>query len=303
MEQTSTATPIALGNAGVLAPGRWRWARALGWMLALFVGAGVLIALVQLGWSALIGKSLLSAHIATILGLSLAYAGYSLAVRYGERRPVDELALRALPRDLIVGVLVGAGMFTLVFASLRLGGWYTLSSPHPSDVANDFAGNLVTGLFEELLLRAIVFRLIWRAFGLTTAFVVSAALFGALHLANPNATWFAAVAIAIEAGLMLASFYALTGRLWMSIGVHAAWNFMQGPIFGARVSGNVEKGSVFQSAPVPGYADILTGGPFGPEASLPAIIVGSAVFAIVLIAIRRRTRVMVHSCADVSLPE
>jgi membrane protease YdiL (CAAX protease family) len=63
------------------------------------------------------------------------------------------------------------------------------------------------GFFEELIFRAIVLRLLMRAFGIWPALALSAALFGALHLANPNATPAAAIAIAVEAGLMLASFY------------------------------------------------------------------------------------------------
>ena len=64
-----------------------------------------------------------------------------------------------------------------------------------------------------------------------------ALIFGALHLANPHASMTAAVAIALEAGLMLAGFYLLTGRIWVSIGVHAAWNFTQGWVFGAAAVG------------------------------------------------------------------
>jgi membrane protease YdiL (CAAX protease family) len=51
----------------------------------------------------------------------------------------------------------------------------------------------------------------------------------------------------VEAGLMLASFYLLTGRLWMSIGVHAAWNFTQGWLWGARVSGIRSHGELYLS--------------------------------------------------------
>ena len=45
------------------------------------------------------------------------------------------------------------------------------------------------------------------------------------------------LAIALEAGVMLAAAYLLTGRLWLSMGIHFAWNFTQGGIFGAAVSG------------------------------------------------------------------
>ena len=65
----------------------------------------------------------------------------------------------------------------------------------------------------------------WRAFGPWIAFAVSAALFGFGHIADPNAPVFAAICIALEAGIMLGAFCALTARVWVSIGVHAAWPF------------------------------------------------------------------------------
>lgn len=141
---------------------------------------------------------------------------------------------------------------------------------------------VASGVFEELIFRAIVLRLLMRAFGAWPALALSAALFGALHLANPNATPVAAVAIAVEAGLMLAAFYLLTGRLWVSIGVHAAWNFTQGWIWGARVSGIPVEESLYLSTPRPGAPDWLSGGAFGPEASVPAMVIGTAVAVLVL---------------------
>lgn len=286
----SQYTQVELGDAGVLAPGKWLWARAMGWMIALFFALASALAAVQFGLVALFGKVPWVAPAGTCVGLAMSYGVYVTAVRFGEKRWPSELSLRHAPLELFIGVLIGLGMFALVFASLRMMGVYTLSGPVSSDWGVDIARNLAIGLGEELLLRAVIFRLIMRAYGLTAAFAGSALLFGVLHLTNPNASLFAAAAIAIEAGLMLAAFYALTGRLWISIGLHAAWNYAQGPIFGARVSGNIEKGSIFQSAPVPGSPDLLSGGQFGPEASLSAIVFGLIIFVMVLAAIRRKAR-------------
>lgn len=278
---------IALGAAGVLAPGRWRWLRALGWMLALFALLVLISALPALG-RLLPHRPPWAGPVLAVLAVLLSYLGYGGAVRRGERRPAREIALAGMPQELGIGLLVGLGMFTLVFASLRLLGVYALARGTWSDWPSDILQALLTGLDEELVFRAIVFRLLMRAFGPWWALATSAAIFGALHLANPNATLFAGIAIAIEAGLMLAAFYLLTGRLWMAVGVHAAWNFAQGSIFGARVSGGSEAGSLFLSAPVAGTSDIVSGGAFGPEASLSAIVVGLGVFLIVLAAARRQ---------------
>ena len=278
---------IALGDNGILRPRRWRPAIAIGWMMALFV---IFIAFSAVG-PVLRGPLHQSATVANIggtLSLVALYVVYAALVRRVEKRPVEELRLSALPRDLGLGLLIGTGMFALVFASLRLLGAYTLARASWYDWPSDLLNYTKVGLVEELLTRAIIFRLLMRAAGVWPAIILSSLLFGGGHLGNPNATWLGAVAIAIEAGTMLAGFYLLTGRLWMSVGVHIAWNMMQGPVFGARVSGHVENGSLFVSAPVSGAPEWLSGGIFGPEASVSAMVVGLAVFIVTWIGARRR---------------
>ena len=54
------------------------------------------------------------------------------------------------------------------------------------------------------------------------ALVISAALFGVVHLGSPNATLYTAVAISLEAGLLLGAAYVLTRGLWLPIGIHFA---------------------------------------------------------------------------------
>lgn len=91
-----------------------------------------------------------------------------------------------------------------------------------------------------------------------------------MHLLNPNATLVAAVAITLEAGVRLAAACLLTGRLWLSMGVHFAWNFTQGGIFGAAVSGQASTGLLRSLLQGPA---LLTGGDFGAEASAVAVVV------------------------------
>lgn len=281
---------IESGSAGVLAPGRWLWLRAVGWMVLLFAGAVAIGAATSI-YDKLTGRPIQPASPPiAILTLAAVYAAYVAAVWFGEKRKPTELDLRALPIDLGDGLLIGLVVFTAVFMSLRLIGVYDLGPGHGLDWPRVIVSNLGVGLFEELVIRAIVFRLLLRAFGVWPALVLSAALFGGLHLLNPNATAVAAVAIAVEAGLMLAAFYLLTGRLWMSVGVHAAWNFAQGSIFGARVSGLTPAHSLFVSAPRPGAPIFLSGGAFGPEASLPAMLIGAATFLVALIYLLRQAQ-------------
>ncbi|HWU14650.1 MAG TPA: CPBP family intramembrane glutamic endopeptidase, partial [Caulobacter sp.] len=222
--------------------------------------------------------SLVVVAVSSAVGLGL-YAGM---VRLAEGRWPIELGLRQAAPELLIGLVVGAAMLSAVVAALLAFGLYDISGPRASSPLAMINVGVASGVFEELIFRAIVLRLLMRAFGAWPALALSAALFGALHLANPNATPVAAVAIAVEAGLMLASFYLLTGRLWVSIGVHAAWNFTQGWIWGARVSGIPVQESLYLSAPRPGAPDWLSGGAFGPEASVPAMVIGTGVAVMVL---------------------
>jgi phosphotransferase system glucose/maltose/N-acetylglucosamine-specific IIC component len=102
-------------------------------------------------------------------------------------------------------------------------------------------------------------------------FAVAAVVFAALHLANPGATALAGATVAV-AGLMFCALYALTGRLWVPIGLHLAWNFTQGTSSGRQSPAAQSAGSIAVSTARRGAQTWLTGGTFGPEASVFALI-------------------------------
>ena len=144
-----------------------------------------------------------------------------------------------------------------------------------------------SGVFEETLLRGVVLRHLEAMLGTWAALAISAAIFGALHLVNPDATPFAAFAIAMEAGILLGAAYLLTRRLWLAVGLHAAWNFTQGWVFSVPVSGGPAPLGLLITRRV--GPDWLTGGNFGLEASVIALIVATAAGAGMLVLARRRT--------------
>ncbi len=138
-----------------------------------------------------------------------------------------------------------------------------------------FSAFLLTGVCEEVIFRGIIFRMIAERWNAAVALAVSALLFGAAHLTNPDATLWSAFAIAIEAGLLLGAAYMASGSLWFPIGIHWAWNFMEGNVFGFDVSGMAPDFSLLDSD-VTGPA-ILSGGAFGAEASLITVVLGLAI--------------------------
>jgi membrane protease YdiL (CAAX protease family) len=225
-----------------------------------------------------------------VINLSSAVAlliGYSLVVRLMEQRDATEIGLRKGAPQLLMGALLGTGLMSAVYLVLWALGRATFTSGNGLD---GLLGALVVmfavGVLEELLLRAVLFRIVEQMGGTTVAVLFSAVVFGLLHAVNPGAALWSSAAIALEAGVMLALAYALTHNLWLAIGIHAGWNFAEGSIFGARVSGTSEAHSLVKSS-LSG-PDLLTGGGFGPEASIFSVGVCLAFSVILLILIIRR---------------
>ena len=216
------------------------------------------------------------------------YLAYLTYVRVIERRPLSELAGPGALRELGGGVLLGAAVFSAVIASIAaLGGYRVLGVNPLLTVLPAFTASVMAGCIEEIVARGIVFRIIEEGLGTWAALVISATLFGLLHHGNPGATWISSTSIALTAGLLLGAAYVVTRRLWMVIGVHFAWNFTQGGVFGAAVSGHGGGGLLRSES---GGPELITGGAFGPEASIFAVLVCVPVAAYLLVHGHRRGR-------------
>lgn len=98
-------------------------------------------------------------------------------------------------------------------------------------------GYLFVAVWEELLMRGILFRLLERGLGTIAALVMSSLVFGLLHLGNPGATLVGALGTAVGAGVLLAAAYRVTRNLWLVIGIHWAADFWQGTVFGCTRQG------------------------------------------------------------------
>ena len=207
---------------------------------------------------------------ALLLTLTLV-ATYRLGVRWLEGRPVVELDPHAATGALARGSALGALLSAAVMLALS---WWGVASITPDGgftaLAYPFAAALVAAVGEELVMRGVLFRIVERSLGSWIALALSAALFGALHGFNAGATAVSSVAIALEAGVLLAAAYMCARSLWLPIGLHLGWNFTEGGIFGASVSGGHEHGMFASTFRGP---DLLTGGAFGPEASVVAVVV------------------------------
>ena len=223
------------------------------------------------------------------MNLLLVYLTYAYFI---ERRSVNELALAPMGRELGIGLLLGFGLFTtcvliaMVFGLFRIEGinsWQNL-------VKGLTWVTLTTPFTEELVFRGVWFRILEGVFGSWIALVLSSPWFGYIHTVNAGETFIGLAAIAIVFGPMLAAPYMVTGRLWISIGIHIAWNYTMGKIFSGAVSGNTVSSGLFNTS-FQG-PELLTGGPAGMEGSLIAILVGVAFTVVMLVLAVRRGKIV-----------
>jgi membrane protease YdiL (CAAX protease family) len=219
-----------------------------------------------LGWPAL-GLLEWSALLATL-------AVTWLMVQRIDREPFTVIGFnwpRIAPAQWLVGVVLGGLLMGSVLVVGIAVGWFHVTGVAPPGQAVWLAvGTLLfllpAAAVEEISMRGYVLRVLAERYGWRAALAVSAALFAALHVANPG--FFTSVAPLLGlvlAGIYLGAAYVVSGRLYLPIAVHTAWNLFEGPVCGFRVSG-LETPSIIQvrvSGP-----PLWTGGAFGPEAGL-----------------------------------
>ena len=276
LEQTIPAKPI--------------WLRFLQFpLIRLVLLGGILFLMMGIsnGFMQRFSASPLTAIAVAAAMAALALAVYAVFVTFIERRQVRELARSGMGRDLGIGLLIGAGLYTLCVVVLMMLGIYRIDGLNPWTVMLPaVAMSVSSGIFEELVFRGVLFRMVEEVLGSWIALAVSAGFFGFSHLSNPAGTVLGALSISIEAGLLLAAAYLVTRRLWLSIGLHMAWNYTQTAIFSGIVSGSFSQLGLIKST-IAG-PDLLTGGSFGMEASLIAVLVCTiAGLVLLIIAIRR----------------
>lgn len=216
----------------------------------------------------------------------LAILVYLACTRWIERRSAHDLPLATMTKDLPLGILIGGALFTLMTGIVALLGGLSVEGVNGIGALWAMLAMAVTsGTIEEILFRGILLRHVEAMLGTWAALVVTSALFGAAHLANDGASLFAAFAIAMEAGILLGAAYLWKRRLWIPIGIHAAWNFTQGWVFSVPVSGgNAPNGLLITTRNGP---DWLTGGAFGLEASVIAMLVATGAGLLLLLRVIR----------------
>ena len=196
---------------------------------------------------------------------------YKFIYRNIENREVTEMSFKGITKNLVLGITIGVLLQFLTVLVIYLSNGLKLVSINPvSFIVIPLTVAFTVSIFEETVIRGILFRIIEEKLGSYLALLISAIIFGALHLLNPESSFIYAAGVAVEGGLLLGAAYIYSRNLWLPIAIHFAWNFTQSGIFGTITSGN-EKTSSLLVTQITG-SKLITGGTFGPEGSIQALI-------------------------------
>jgi membrane protease YdiL (CAAX protease family) len=199
-----------------------------------------------------------------------------IMLRRVEKLPWSTVGLdraAASPRLIIKGTLLGgltigiASLVLLAIGMLRIdptrpGSWW-------AEALRSTLVFLPAAFFEELFIRGYVFAVLRRAAGWKLALIVTSVVFGLLHAWNPNPDAESILAV-IVAGFFLGAIFLATRSLYAAGAAHFAWNWVMSGALHIAVSG--------LPSPDPDYRvvetgpDWLTGGPWGPEGGLMAVL-------------------------------
>ena len=178
-----------------------------------------------------------------------------------------------------LGFLIGLVMMSIIVLILLLFGYITVEK-NPiqpvgvsaiSSVLVILFGWIIQGATEEIVTRGWLLNVLSSKYNIGFGLLISSTLFGLMHLTNPNVNYIAVINI-ILVGLFYGLYVIKTNDLWSVCGMHSAWNFAQGNIFGFEVSGlDISVGTLIDLNLVEN--DFITGGVFGPEASIVATFV------------------------------
>ncbi|WP_411966955.1 lysostaphin resistance A-like protein [Haloferax sp. YSSS75] len=230
--------------------------------------------------------------VAPVILALVVFGSYVLYSRLVDSSWPNDLRRENAGRDVLVGTLLGSGLFTAALAVIWAAGGYSVVSVNSiSIVLPAVTGVLFFVSLEEVVNRGIVLPEIESRLGSWAAILVSSLFFAGYHTiltANPTAI---AIGVIFLAGLLMGAAYVYTRQLWFPIAIHAGWNFTQGALFGVSVSGNDVESVAFLVGETTG-PNWLSGGAYGLEGSLITLAVLSLGTILVLWRVKKHGKAL-----------
>jgi membrane protease YdiL (CAAX protease family) len=202
-------------------------------------------------------------------------------VKFVEERNISSLGFckESFIKKYLIGFVFGFAMFTAVILLLFITGHLVIDR-NPvipvgisalSSILIILPGWIIQSGTEEVLTRGWLMNVIGARYNVHLGLFISSSLFGLLHVLNDNVSILAIINI-ILVGIFFGLYVIKTQNLWGACGLHCAWNWAQGNIFGLEVSGSSVGAGSLLKLKLTGI-EWFTGGAFGPEAGFATTIV------------------------------
>lgn len=204
---------------------------------------------------------------------------YVFLFKIYERRSISEFAIQYAGRENIFGFIAGGLLVGSIILVLLISESISFTVLNPLTIIfKPLILFILLALGEEIIFRGILYRITEQSLGTWIALIISAFLFGIVHITNDHADFLGILSAAL-AGVMFGVLYTISGRLWYPLAIHIGWNFFQ-YFFGLPVSG-MDDFEYFMDASRDGPAWFVGGG-FGIENSVLTIlmILGLSAFLI-----------------------
>lgn len=193
-------------------------------------------------------------------------------------------------RDLLLGAGVGTTGIAVAVALMAVTGHVHSGGfeLHADVLVRAVVLLTIAAVVEELVFRRLLLGGLLRLTGsAAVALVLSAALFGLMHVLTTEGTTALSVLSVAMGGVMYGLAYLRTGRIWLGVGIHFAWNFVQATLLGFVMSGTDEFSGALWHLSGTGAA-WLGGGDYGPEGTVFSLVGRAVVIVLVVVTTRDR---------------
>lgn len=202
-----------------------------------------------------------------------------------DKKPIRNLGLTSVRKgykDLLKGLFLGIIAISTVFSALLVTGSITvvqnLNNPKlASDLILGIIMFIFVGFGEEILSRGYCMTVLKQTGSKWVVVLIPSIIFSLMHSLNPNVSSLGLFNTFLV-GALFSYMVVKTGSIWMPIGFHITWNYLQGNIFGFSVSGMETQSGILISRNV--AENIVNGGMYGPEGGIVTTLVVLMFFVI-----------------------
>jgi uncharacterized protein len=197
------------------------------------------------------------------------YRRNGMGIRRALGLSLDRRGLLEAGTGMVIAAFAVGLVFTVAYATVTI---EVLAVGPPAPLWGDLLSFIMVPFLEELVFRSALLGglLVLMPNRAWTAILISASIFGGLHLENSHATLLSAAGSGLG-GIAYGIAFAATRRIWLPFGLHFAWNYVQGPVLGFALSGGKPlRGTWVQQHSIgPTW---FTGGEYGPEGGVVGLV-------------------------------